>query len=67
MHNTVDTIGTLLGIIGALICAASGAQRLIGSFTLGQFETSTLFILGTAVMVLACFLKLHAMAQRLRE
>ena len=53
-----------LGLLGALICLAAGLTRVSGSFYLGGYAATTLFMAGVGLMVFACLLKLEAIAAR---
>lgn len=62
MEKTIDTIGTVLGVIGILICLLAGVSRIAGNFYLLGFESVTLFIGGISIMVAACLAKLHSVS-----
>ena len=62
MEKIVDTVGTVLGVIGVLICLLAGISRFAGNHYLLGFETVTLFIGGTSIMVAACLAKLHGVS-----
>lgn len=62
MEKSLDIIGTLLGIVGVLVCLLAGVFRFTGNYYLLGFETVTLFIGGIAIMVAACFAKLHCVS-----
>lgn len=64
MHAMLNISGTICGITGAFICAASGLSRVMGNYYLANYETTTLFAVGTGFMVLACFLKLESLHHR---
>ena len=67
MNKNLVILGTLAGIVGALLCMVTGVARVAGySYVLG-YESTTLFILGTGLMVFACLLKLEELAARYRE
>jgi hypothetical protein len=60
----LDHTANVVGLLGILICAAAGIARVFGQYYILNFEVVTLFIGGTALMVMGCFLKLHQMALR---
>ena len=55
----LDLLGNVIGAAGIFVCALAGGSRLLGAHYLLGFETATLFIGGTALMVMACLMKLH--------
>ena len=67
MEKMIDTIGTVLGVLGVLVCLSAGASRVVGSHYLLGFESITLFIGGTAIMVAACLAKLHSVSLQLSK
>lgn len=62
MLSILNISGTICGVLGAFVCALSGLSRVLGNFYLANYETTTLFTAGTALMVFGCFLKLHCVA-----
>ena len=59
MDKMLDLLGNVVGVTGIIVCTLAGASRLLGSHYLLGFESVTLFIGGTALMVMACLVKLH--------
>lgn len=59
MERLLAVIGNGAGVVGVLICLVAGATRLAGSFYAFGYEAGTLFLGGTALMVMACLAKLH--------
>lgn len=59
MDKLLDVSGNVVGIAGILICLLAGISRLIGEYYILKFEIVTLVIGGTALMVMACLIKLH--------
>jgi hypothetical protein len=59
MDKVLDLLGNVIGATGIFVCALAGGSRLLGAHYLLGFETATLFIGGTALMVMACLMKLH--------
>ena len=59
MEKMLDLLGNVTGATGVFVCALAGGSRLLGAHYLLGFETVTLFIGGTALMVMACLVKLH--------
>jgi len=63
MDNALLMIGRLAGILGALLCLASGIARLAGIRWIGTFEALTGLQAGIAGMVLGCFCLLLALSK----
>ena len=59
MDKILDLLGNIAGASGLIVCALAGGLRLLGEHYLLGFESVTLFIGGTALMVMACLVKLH--------
>lgn len=66
MTNALDMAGTAAGILGILVCLASGVSRLVGVFYVAGVPIVTVFLAGAGVMLAGCYLKLEASAQRAR-
>lgn len=64
MEKSLELVGNGVGIAGIAVCAVAGIGRLLGNYHLLGFETVTLFIGGTALMVMACLVKLHQLTLR---
>lgn len=64
MSQIVDTLGRVTGLVGALGCAVSGSMRLTGNYYLAGHEVTTMFTVGTSLMVFACLLRLEALSRR---
>ena len=64
MHNLLSSVGTVLGLVGALICLAAGLTRILGNYYLMGFGTTAIFGAGTALMVLACLMKIETLLNR---
>ena len=62
MHKLLQYLGTASGLLGALICLVSGLTRVSGSFYLGGYAATTLFMAGIGLMVFACLLKLEVLS-----
>jgi hypothetical protein len=67
MGKTLEILGSVVGVIGILVCLISGLARVSGSHWLFGFETLTLFIGGVGVMMAACLAKLQALALQLNR
>jgi len=59
MQGILNHTGSIAGITGALLCAISGLTRIFGNFYLAGYESTTLFSVGTGLMVFACLMKLE--------
>jgi type IV secretory pathway VirB2 component (pilin) len=68
MQQLLNYTGNLAGGLGVLLCIAAGLTRLTGTFYLAGYEATTIFSVGTGLMVFACLLKLEAsQAQQKQE
>jgi hypothetical protein len=67
MEKKIDALGSILGVLGLLVCLLAGASRVVGSHYLLGFETITLFIGGISIMVAACLAKLHSVGLQLSK
>ena len=59
MRQLLALTGSIAGVLGILICAISGLARLSGSYHLAGYEATTVFTVGTGIMVFACLIKLE--------
>ena len=64
MRQLLTLAGTAAGVLGILLCALSGLARLSGSYYLAGYEATTVFMVGTGVMVFACLIKLELLSIR---
>ena len=67
MEKTIDIIGSVLGVLGILVCLLAGVSRVVGSHYLLGFETITLFIGGISIMVAACLAKLQGVSLQISK
>jgi hypothetical protein len=65
MNKLITFVGDVAGVVGILVCAITGAARVLGHYELGGVGTIALFTVGMGVMVFACLAKLHVIASRL--
>ena len=61
MINMIRTIGNIAAVLGVATCFVAGLARLAHTWSMGGVSTPTLFVLGIALMVLACLAKLHVL------
>lgn len=59
MKRLYETGGNVLAGVGIALCVLAAGVRLTGSHYVLGFEAATLFLGGTAVMVMACLAKLQ--------
>ena len=59
MQQLLTLSGHIAAVLGILLCLASGLARVSGSYHLAGYEATTLFIVGTGLMVFACLAKLQ--------
>ena len=64
MHQLLNPLGSLAGIVGALVCLVAGFGRIFGSFHVGGYSANTLFIMGMGLMVFACLVKLQILLSK---
>jgi type IV secretory pathway VirB2 component (pilin) len=64
MRQLLTLAGSIAGVLGILLCALSGLARLSGSFYLAGYESTTVFMVGTGIMVFACLIKLELLTTR---
>jgi len=57
-------LGLLAGFLGVLLCVASAAVRLGGTYWLGGFQVGTLMQAGIAAVAVGCFFLLVAISAR---
>ena len=62
MNQLMVFVSRAAGILGALLCLVAGVSRLMGSFYVANVEATTLFMVGTGLMVFACLLKLESIS-----
>ena len=67
MNKHLVFAGSVVGIVGALICALAGLARVAGAYYVMGFQATTLFTVGMGLMVFACMLKLEELAARTRD
>ena len=67
MHQLLIYIGTIAGALGVLICTISGLARLSGLYYVASYQSTTLFSVGTGLMVFACLVKLEALIRKLNS
>lgn len=66
MDRLLSLAGSLAAIAGILLCLIAGAGRLGGNYHLAGFEATTLFAVGTGLMVFACLARLEQLAKAAR-
>lgn len=67
MSSALDMAGSAAGILGLVVCLASGAARLGGLFYLGSVPTVTVFLAAAGLLLAGCYLKLEALSLRARQ
>ena len=61
MHKLLELTGSIAGVLGVLVCAISGLSRVAGLYYLAGYQSTTIFSVGTGLMVFACLAKLQAL------
>lgn len=64
---TLGVVANIAAVLGILICAAAGIGRILGFYHVLDFQTITLFIGGTSLMVFSGVIKLHRIESMLSE
>ena len=64
MQKLFGLTGTIAGVAGALICLVTGLARVVGTYHLASYESTTLFSVGTGLMVFACWMRLEELRSR---
>ena len=67
MHKNIVILGSIMGSLGALMCAFAGLARMLGLYWVLGFQSTTLFNVGVGLMVFACLIKLEEIASQRRE
>ena len=67
MQQLLTLSGHIAAVLGILLCLASGLARVSGSYHLAGYEATTLFIVGTGLMVFACLAKLQTLSAQSRN
>lgn len=67
MSTVLRRGGQLVGLLGILLMGVSAVFRLGGNFTLGGFETGTLFLAGIGAVSAGCFLMLWLVVETARR
>ena len=62
MQQLLTLSGHIAAVLGILLCLASGLARVSGSYHLAGYEATTLFLVGTGLMVFACLAKLQTLS-----
>ena len=57
MGRVFITIANFFGVIGLLLCGASGLARISGFYQVAGYESMTLFSVGTGIMVASMLIK----------
>ena len=63
MQQLINYTGYLTGGAGILLCIAAGLTRLSGDYYLAGYAATTIFSVGTGLMVFACLAKLEAQSR----
>ena len=67
MHKVLVLTSSIAGGLGVLVCAVAGLARMTGFYYLAGYQSTTLFSVGTALMVFACLIKLEMLLGRSHE
>ena len=64
MQQLLTLTGTIAAVFGILLCTIAGLARASGVYYLAGYQATTIFAVGTGVMVFACLVKLEVMSAR---
>lgn len=64
MNKVLDGMGTATGTIGVLVCVFAVVLRLAGNFYFMGAELRTLLLGGISLVIIGCFIKIHALSKR---
>jgi hypothetical protein len=64
MQQLLTLTGYIAAAFGILLCAVSGLARVSGLYYLAGYQSTTIFTVGTGLMVFACVVKLEALVQQ---
>ena len=67
MQKLLFLFGSIAGVLGVSVCAVSGLARVFGIYWLAGYQSTTIFSVGTGLMVFACLLKLEALLAESRR
>ncbi|MET0106696.1 MAG: hypothetical protein ABW072_16410 [Sedimenticola sp.] len=67
MEKMLGNLALVAGLIGVLLCAASGLVRVAGGYYLAGFEAMTVFNGGVGLMVFSGLLKLEQLHKALKD
>jgi type IV secretory pathway VirB2 component (pilin) len=59
MQQLLSLTGNIAAILGILLCTVSGLARVSGLYYMAGYQSTTIFIVGTGLMVFACLAKLE--------
>jgi hypothetical protein len=66
MRQLLTLSGHITAVLGVLLCALSGLSRVSGVYYLAGYESTTVFTVGTGLMVFACLVKLETLLAQTR-
>jgi len=61
MQQLFNYTGNLAGGLGVLLCIVAGLTRLLVGYYLAGYAATTIFSVGTGLMVFACLVKLQTL------
>ena len=53
MQQLLNLAGSIAGVLGVLLCTAGGLARVAGFYYVAGFASTTIFMVGTGVIVFA--------------
>ena len=64
MNKNLVLLGTIGGVIGAIVCFLAGLARVAGYYYMLGYQSTTVFNVGVGLMVFACLVKIEEIAAR---
>ena len=61
MYKHLALVGSISGVLGALICFIAVLARIAGYYYLAGYQSTTVFNIGVGMMVFACLVKLESL------
>lgn len=66
MNKGIILLGSVAGMLGALVCLVAGLARVSSFYYLAGYQSTTVFNVGIGLMVFACLVKLDTLTSQRR-
>jgi hypothetical protein len=67
MYKYLTLVGSISGMLGAIVCFFAGVARIGGYYYLAGYQSTTMFTVGVGMMVFACLVRLENLSPEKRE